>query len=214
MCSGRRRNAPGLAGDVLAVKHLLAYGSSAAHCDADGQTALHYVVKHAGTNSHEIVWRLLDSMSTAEAVAVVTAKDRHGADALHHALGRDGCTDPTVISYLLTYGVGENELNNAGLSHSANYFSRHDMVPNPSEMEMVQLLFDSGADAVFKSEEKRLSLAHLFAGGYCVSVDVLSKVATIGIVSGAKMARDELSYITLPLADLSPPSFYVIFVLR
>lgn len=71
------------------------------------QTALHYVVKHACTNSHEIAWRLRDSMSTAEAVAVVAAKDRHGADALHHALGRDGCADPTVISYLLTYGVGK-----------------------------------------------------------------------------------------------------------
>lgn len=88
------------------------------------------------------------------------------------------------------------------------------MVPNPSEMEMVQLLFDSGADTAFKSEERRPSLAHLFAEGYCVSVNVLSKVAISGIVSGAKMARDELSYITLPLADLSPPSFHVIFVLR
>jgi hypothetical protein len=88
-------------------------------------------------------------MSDAKAAALVAAADIHGGNALYHVLGREEYVDLAMLSYLLIYRVGINNLDNAGLSPMANYLSRKDISPDPSGGQIIKMLFEYGADPSF-----------------------------------------------------------------
>ncbi|KAJ2984020.1 hypothetical protein NQ176_g271 [Zarea fungicola] len=146
--------------DAPAIGTLLDYGADVGAADDMGVNCLHYA---AQSRHIKAVLPLLTAASTSHvgALPLAMSRDLHGRNALHHLfIGRKHVDAPAVQS-LLDLGVKCDELDKDGMSPLACYLSVVQGSINADEV--IQLLFQGGSDATFKTRTDGQTLAHMHA---------------------------------------------------
>ncbi|KAJ3496369.1 hypothetical protein NLG97_g2707 [Lecanicillium saksenae] len=164
-----------LKSDVPAVATLLDHGADVGAVDDMGVNCFHYAAQSRHTKA---VLPLLTAASTSHvgALPLAMSRDLRGRNALHHLFtGRKHVDGPAVQS-LLDLGVKCDELDKNGMSPLACYLSVVQGSINADEV--IQLLFQGGSDATFKTRADGLTLAHMHAkSAMQVRVEILRVLA-------------------------------------
>ena len=163
-----------LAGDVESIRTLVEHGANVMDIDQDGLSALHCAAR---SGSEKCIRALLASATDEESIPLVMAKDNHGRNALHHLLSWDVPDCLGSVQSLLSRGVDVNGLDETGNSPLATYFAEFHLF---TEVEVVQLLFQSGADHSLITNGG-LGLGHLAAKSSKLDSNLLRILATSGV---------------------------------
>ncbi|KAJ4318651.1 hypothetical protein N0V84_006739 [Fusarium piperis] len=165
-----------LNGNLDAVTTLLTHGADPMDGDVNGLNALHYAAKKGHL---EMMQKVVGHVSDTSVEVFLRSKDNHGENVLHHLLS-DIKVDITAVRYLLTWPIGMNDLDNAGMFPMVKYLSTFVLCVGRDDAEVLHLMFESGANPAFETEEG-LNLAHLAAGSRRTSVSVFRTLARWGV---------------------------------
>lgn len=164
-----------LKSDAPAVATLLDHGADVGAADDMGVNCLHYA---AQSRHSKPVLPLLTAASTSHvgALPLAMSRDLRGRNALHHLFTGRKHVDAPAVQSLLNLGVKCDELDNDGMSPLACYLSVVRGSINADEV--IQLLFQGGSDATFKTRADGLTLAHMHAkSAMQVRVEILRVLA-------------------------------------
>lgn len=160
------------------ILELAEFGADVFVRNHKGQTPLHLACLAGNSWAVKMLHFLVPE---GQAYDYVEARDNEGRNALHYLLGRRVHVDASLVSTLLLYGVNINDRDSQGLSPLATYLKRHPLDADDSEMQIIQLLLDHGADPMVTSTEHGFGLSHLYATAYHVNVEVLKTLAAVGV---------------------------------
>ncbi|OAA74419.1 Ankyrin repeat-containing domain protein [Akanthomyces lecanii RCEF 1005] len=146
--------------DAPAVVTLLDHGADVGAADDMRVNCLHYA---AQSRHIKAVLPLLTAALTSYvgALPLAMSRDLRGRNALHHLIKGRKRVDAPAVQSLLDLGVKCDELNRDGMSPLACYLSVVRGAINTDEV--IQLLFQGGSDATFKTRTNGLTLAQMHA---------------------------------------------------
>jgi ankyrin repeat protein len=165
------------AGDHESVKVLLSMGANVSWADESGLNILHYAA--AENKNHEILVAILES-EQANAVALVTSKDGHGHNVLHHLLSLTSTTQAPqfrTVQWLLGVGASGSDLDHSGCSPLARYF--HSCM-GTLDVEICKSLLHVKGSASFVGFEGQ-KLGHLCARRFDLGVPILKVLNRHGV---------------------------------
>ncbi|KAJ2969423.1 hypothetical protein NQ176_g8672 [Zarea fungicola] len=166
-------------GDVPAILTFLELGADGAATDYEGINCLHYTAKSGNIKA---IQKMLAAgiMNGNGNLALVSAQDREGRNALHHLAMGFKSVDERALQLLLGLGVDCKALDTDEMSALAYYLGRcsssYDVV------QVSQRFLESGSDIMFKTRTRGLNLAHIHAKSSTqVQVKLLELLARFGV---------------------------------
>ncbi|KAF5264449.1 hypothetical protein FOXYS1_4771 [Fusarium oxysporum] len=160
-------------GNTGVVSKLLTLGANPMDDDANGLNALHYAAQQGHLQIMQDISNRIPDLSLE---TFLKSKDKQGQNVLHHLLCNNANVDISVAKYAFERFNGINDLDNDGMSPMALYLGALVLCAYQGDLELLDLMFEYGADPAFKTAEG-LGLVHLVAGSHRFSVSVLRKLA-------------------------------------
>jgi ankyrin repeat protein len=170
------------AGDHDSVTVLLSMGANLSLADKSGLNILHYVA--AKSKNHEILVAILES-EQAKTVALVTSKDRHGRNVLHHLLSltsRTPAAQVKTVQWLLEVGANGSDLDHSGISPLGRYVQSRMWTP---DVDVCKSLLHVKGSASFVGSGGQ-NLGHLYARRLDLEVPILNVLNRHGVDLAAK----------------------------
>ena len=100
---------------------------------------------------------------------------------MHYLLARSGHVDIAAAERLLASKVGINDFDEHGDSPLAIYMKKSFLTNPRDKTEMIELLFQAGADRAFATAEERLGLGHLSTKSHNLDMDLLKILRKSGV---------------------------------
>jgi ankyrin repeat protein len=153
------------AGDHLSVKVLLNMGAKVTVTDKQGFNAFHYALQSGNRNT------MIAILETEEARAakLITSKDIHGQNVLHHILFQRDRIQVETIQWLMDQGADGSELDKSGVSPIGGYISGSSWDVDTDVLKAL-LAVERNATCVDRGWR---NLGHLFARSAYFSEEIL-----------------------------------------